>query len=173
MADEFKDIIGLASDCATIFAFVWAIYEFYYKRRFKIKATVSPFLINSKSTEYIFEFEVINLSEQSLKRIDEIGIWIRRWNSFGRFWKITLRDVGYQEKTCFTQDIFHFLDSAVKECVEQETFIDKMFKPRLKIVLKTTMERELEVKINEYHLENINEKITSLFHIYEDDKFDS
>lgn len=162
-----KDIIELTSDIATIFAFFWAVYEFYYKRRFKIKVTGSPSLLNLKLTEYFFDFEVINLSEQSLKRIDSIGIWIKRRKSFGQFWEIALQDVGYQEKTKFSEDIFHFLDSAIKQCVEEQTYFDKLFTPKLKIVLRTTMNRELEVKIDEYHQKDLQDKIGNLFNLHE------
>ncbi|MDD3598047.1 hypothetical protein [Sulfuricurvum sp.] len=167
MAYDFKDTIGIASDIATIAAFGWAVYEFYIKRRFKIKARGKPSLLNLKSTEYFFDFEVINLSEQSLKRIDLLGIWIKRWNSFGQFWDIALQDVGYQEKTKFSEDIFQFLDSAIERCVEEQTFFDKLFLPKLKIVLRTTMEREIEVKIDEYHQKDIKDKIRNLFNLHE------
>lgn len=163
MAYNFKDYVGLASDIATIAAFGWAVYEFYIKRRFKIKATGSPSLLNLKSLEYIFNFEIINLSEQSLKRIDHIGIWIKRWNAFGQFWEVELHDVGYQEKTKFSEDIFRFLDSAIKTCVEDQSWFDKLFKPKLKIVLVTTMEREILVKIDEYHHKEVESKIHQLF----------
>jgi hypothetical protein len=167
MGYDFKDIMGIASDFATIFAFGWAVYEFYYKRRFKIKAIGSPSPLNLKSTEYFFDFEVINLSEQSLKRIDFIGIWIKRWNSFGQFWEIALQDVGYQEKTKFSQDIFCFLDSAIQTCMEEQSFVDRFFKPKLKIVLETTLEREILVNIEEYYRNEIDQKITQLFQKYE------
>lgn len=164
MNNSFKDIVEIISDFATIFAFIWAMYEFYYKRRFKIKATGSPSTLNLKTTEYFFDFEVINLSEQSLKRIDKIGIWITRWNSYGQFWDIALQDVGYQEKTRFTQDIFNFMNAAIKQCMEEQTFMDQIFKPRLKIILKTTMEREIEVNINEFYSDDIDQKIVTLCH---------
>ncbi|MDD5716991.1 MAG: hypothetical protein PHW64_04235 [Sulfuricurvum sp.] len=163
MAYDFKDSIGIASDIATIAAFGWAVYEFYIKRRFKINASGRPSLLNLKSTEYFFDFEVINLSEQSLKRIDSLGIWIKRWNSFGQFWDIALQDVSYQEKTKFSEDIFQFLDSAIERCIEEQTSFDKLFSPKLKIVLRTTMKRELKVKIDEYHQKDIKDKIRNLF----------
>ncbi|MDD2780500.1 hypothetical protein [Sulfuricurvum sp.] len=167
MAYDFKDSLGIASDCATIAAFGWAVYEFYYKRHFKIKAIGTPSPVNSKPTECFLNFEVINLSEQSLKRIDFIGIWIKRWNSFGQFWEIPLQDVGYQEKTKFSQDIFRFLDSAIEQCVKEQTLFDSLFKPKLKIVLRTTLERELEVKINKYYKNALEEKVYQLFEKYE------
>lgn len=167
MAYDFKDNVGLASDFATIAAFGWAVYEFYIKRRFKIKATGSPSLSNLNSSEYYFDFELINLSEQSLKRIESIGIWIKRWNSFGHFWDIELQNIGYQEKTKFSQDIFRFLDSAIKACVEEQSSVDRFFRPKLKIVLKTTMQREIVVNIDEYYRKEIDRKIVQLFQKYE------
>lgn len=168
MAYDFKDSVGLVSDFATIAAFGWAVYEFYIKRRFKIKATGNPSSsLNLNALEYYFNFEVINLSEQSLKRIDSIGIWIKRWNSFGQFWEIELQDVGYQEKIKISQDIFGFLDSAIKSCVEDQSWFDKFFKPKLNIVLKTTMEREIVVRIDEYFHEEVERKIIQIFKKYE------
>lgn len=163
MEISWKEIVSSLSDIATILAFLWAIYEFYIKKRFKIKATASPSPINLKLTEYIFDFKVINLSEQSLKRIEYIGIWIIQKNSFGQFWEIKLQDVGYQEKTTFSQDIFPFLISAIEQCLYEQTWIEKLFKPKLKIVLKTTTEREIKVDIDEFFQKQVNEKITQLF----------
>ena len=164
METSWKDILSSISDGATILAFLWAVYEFYYKRRFKIKATASPSLINLKSTEYIFDFKVINLSEQSLKRIENIGVWITRWNSFGQFWIINMQDVGYQEQTKFSQDIYPFLKSSIQQCLKEQTWFDKFFKPKLKIVLKTTMEREIRVEIDEYYSKQVDEKVRKFFH---------
>lgn len=42
-----------------------------------------------------------------------------------------------------------------------------MFTPELKIVLRTSMERELEVKINEYYQKDIKDKIINLFSVHE------
>lgn len=167
MNESLKDILSTLSDLATIFAFLWAVYEFYIKRRFKIKATAFPLPINKSDKEYILSFKVINLSEQSLKRIDKIGLWIKRKNSFGQFWEIALQDVGYQEKTVFTEDIFPFLDSAVKQCCNEQTRYDKLIKPKLKIVLKTTIDREIKVTIDEFFQKQVDKTIDILFKKYE------
>lgn len=167
MNESFKDTLSVLSDIATVLAFAWAVYEFYIKRRFKIKATAFPELLRTNKNEYFFSFNIINLSEQSLKRIDYIGVWIKRKNSFGSFWEIKLQDIGYQEKTTFSQDIYRYLNSAIEMCVKEQTWIDKLFKPKLKIVLRTTIEREIIVKIDEFFSNEINEKINILFEKYE------
>lgn len=167
MNESLKDILSTLSDMATIFAFVWAVYEFYIKRRFKIKATAFPLPINKSEKEYILSFKVVNLSEQSLKRIDYIGLWIERKNSFGQFWEIALQDVGYQEKTVFAEDIFPFLNSAIQQCCNEQTRFDKLIKPKLKIVLKTTIDREIKVTIDEFFQKQVDEKIDILFRKYE------
>lgn len=163
MNENLKDILSISSNIATILAFFWAVYEFYIKRRFKIKATAFPIKLIKNDKEYVFSFKVINLSEQSLKRIDYIGIWIKRKNSFGRFWEIKLQDVGYQEKTTFSQDIYPFLNSAIKQCIIEQTWVDKLFTPQLKIVLKTTVDREINVLIDAFFHEEVNKKINALF----------
>lgn len=163
MNETFKDVLSILSDIATILAFLWAVYEFYIKRRFKIKANAFPAPINKNEEEYIFTFKIINLSEQSLKRIESIGIWIKRYNSFGRFWEIKLQDVGYQEKSTFSQDIYPFLISAIAQCKKEQTWLDKLFNPKLKILLRTTIEREINVQIDDFFYNQVNEKITILF----------
>lgn len=162
-----KDIIEILANIATILAFIWAVYEFYIKRRFKIKATASPSILNIKPSEYFFDFEVINLSEQSLKRINYLGIWIRRWNTYGQFWEIKFQDVGYQEKTRFSEDIFNFLNFAVENSLKNQSLIDKIFTPKLKVVLRTTMEREIEVKIDEYNRKEVEKKIIDIFDMHQ------
>ena len=143
MEISWNEIASSLSDIATILAFLWALYEFYIKKRFKIKASASPSPINIKSTEYIFDFKVINLSEQSLKRIENVGVWITRWNTFGQFWIINMQDVGYQEQTKFSQDIYPFLKSSIQQCLKEQTWFDKLFKPKLKIVLKNYLIRKI------------------------------
>ena len=168
MYDYFRDFISMLSEIATILAFLWAVYEFYIKKRFKIKATASPsIVILKKEREYFFDFNIVNLSEQSLKRIDSIGIWIKRKNTFGCFWDVHLDSIGYQEKTKFTENIYYFLSSAIKKCIEEQTWIDKLFIPKLKIVLKTTIDREIEVKIDEYFKKEIDKEIKKIFLEYE------
>jgi hypothetical protein len=124
METSWKDILSNISDEATIFAFLWAVYEFYYKRRFKIKAVALPSPVNFKSTEYIVNIKVINLSEQSLKRT---------------------------------------------ECSEEQTWFDKLFRPKLKIVLKTTMEREIRVIIDKYYSKEVDVRVNKLFKNYKND----
>lgn len=162
-----RDFIATLSNIATVLAFFWAVYEFYIKRRFKIKVTGSPSLLNLKSTEFFFNFEIINLSEQSLKRIDQLGVWIKRWNSFGHFWEIAIQDVGYQEKTKFEEDLYKFIDFSIQRCVEEQTLFDRLFKPKLKIVLKTTVDREIEVVIDEFYKTDLEDRILHLFQKYE------
>ena len=163
MNENFKDTLSILSDIATILAFLWAVYEFYIKRRFKIKASAFPSHVNKSEKEYIFTFKIINLSEQSLRRIDYIGIWIKRKNSYGSFWEIKMQDVGYQEKTTFSQNIYPFLLSAIEQCKKEQTWMDKIFNPKLKIVLRTTIEREIDVQIDQFFYEQVDQKVKSLF----------
>jgi len=163
MDTYLKDIFSILSDIVAILAFLWAVYEFYIKRRFKIKATAFPNELHKNNKEYIFTFSVINLSEQSLNRINSIGIWIKRKNSFGAFWEIKLQDIGYQEKITFFENILPFLISAIEQCIEEQTWIDKLFTPKLKIVLRTANEREINVIIDEFYHQQVNEKINKLF----------
>ncbi|ATB69374.1 hypothetical protein SJPD1_1264 [Sulfurospirillum diekertiae] len=167
MNENLKDILSILSDIATILAFAWAVYEFYIKRRFKIKATAFPLPLNKSEKEYLFSFKVINLSDQSLKRIDYIGLWIERKNSFGQFWEIALKDVSYQEKTVFTENILPFLNSAVQQCCNEQTRFDKLVKPKLKIVLRTTIDREIKVTIDDFFQKQVDDKIDILFKKYE------
>lgn len=165
MSDTLKDTIELCANIVTILAFFWAIYEFYIKRSFTIKAKATPSLLD-KSTELSFDFEVINFSEQSLGRIASIGVWIKRWNSWGQFWGITLQDVGYKEMTKFSQDIYPFVESAVVQCSKEQTWFDKLFKPKLLISLKTYMGEELKIKIDPFNQKDIDTKLEQLFNKY-------
>lgn len=167
MENKLKNILEVLSNIVTILAFFWAIYEFYIKRRFKIKATASLSLLNLGSTELPLNFNIINLSDQSLKRIDYIGVWIKRWNSFGHFWEIALQDVGYQEKTKFGEDIYQYIDFSIQLCIKEQTLFDRLFKPKLKIVLKTTLDREIEVVIDELYKTDLENRIFHLFQKYE------
>lgn len=157
-----KESIDLISELVTILAFIWAIYEFYIKRRFMIKAKATPSLLN-KPSEFLFDFEVINFSEQSLGRIGLIGVWIKRWNSFGQFWDIELQDAGYHEKITFSQDLSEFIRLAVNDSIRDQTWWDRLFKPKLVIALKTHMNEELKVHIEQYHQKSIDDKLNSLF----------
>lgn len=166
MSDTLKDTIELCANIVTILAFFWAIYEFYIKRRFTIKAKATPSLLD-KSTELSFDFEVINFSEQSLGRIGSIGVWIKRWNLWGQFWEITLHDVGYKETTKFSQDIYSFVDSAIEQCNKEQTWFDKLFKPNLFISLKTHIGEELKITIDPFHQKDIDTKLEQLFNKHE------
>lgn len=162
MNDTLKDVITLSADIVTILAFFWAIYEFYIKRRFMIKAKATPSLLN-KPSEFSFDFEVINFSEQSLGRIGSIGVWIKRWNSFGQFWDIELQEAGYREKIKFSQDLSEFVRLAVNECISNQTRWDRLFKPKLVIALKTHMGEELKIAIDPFRKQELETRLAVLF----------
>lgn len=156
-----NDTIDLIASLVTILAFLWAIYEFYIKRRFMIKAKAVPSLLN-KPSEFSFDFEVINFSEQSLGRIGQIGVWVKRWNSWGQFWEIEMQDAGYHEKTAFSQDISRYVIEATSQCVNNQSWLDKLFKPKLHLSLKTHMGKELKIQIDPYYQKSIDEKLLKL-----------
>lgn len=161
MNETLKDTVELLANIATVMALTWAVYEFYIKRRFLIKAKATPSPLNDQS-HFSFNFEVINFSEHSLGRIDMIGVWIKRWNSWGQFWKIEINDAGYHEKIIFSQDISEFVKMAIENCLLKQTWFDRLFKPKLCLSFRTHLDDELKIHIDDFFQKDLDTKLSSL-----------
>lgn len=161
MNEILKDTIELFANVATILAFTWAVYEFYIKRRFLVKAKATPSPLSSHSN-FSFNFEVINFSEQSLGRIGYMGVWVKRWNSWGQFWQIDVQDAGYHEKIIFSQDISEFVKMAVEYCISNQTWFDRMFKPKLYLSFKTHLGDELKIHIDDFFQKELDARLSLL-----------
>ena len=146
--NENSGFISLLTLIVALLTFVFMVYEFIWKNRLKIKVIAKPPLINFNSNSLDVDFEVLNLSYQSLGQIESIGIWIKRWNSYGTFYSIKLQKVLYKEKFVFSEDIKTFLDSTILNFYQSQSKFDKLFKPKIKFVFKTTTDKEIEIIIS-------------------------